>query len=130
MAAVLTHAAPTVFIPTADAGRARRFYEETLGLDFVADEDFALVFRLAGGVTLRVTRVENPDPRPFTVLGWRVPDVAEALSDLEQKGVRCERFPGLAQDARGVWQSPSGTRVAWFKDPDGNLLSVSQHPEP
>jgi catechol 2,3-dioxygenase-like lactoylglutathione lyase family enzyme len=128
MAPVLRGARPTAFVSTIDSGRARRFYEDILGLDFVADEGFALVFDLAGTM-LRVTRVEQLQPQPFTVLGWRVPDVATAIEELTVRGVTFERFAGLDQDVRGIWRSPSGARIAWFKDPDGNMLSLSEHPE-
>jgi catechol 2,3-dioxygenase-like lactoylglutathione lyase family enzyme len=127
MAAVLKGAKPTAFVATTDPARARRFYQDTLGLDFVADEAFALVFDLAG-TTLRVTRVDELAAQPFTVLGWRVDDVAGTVSALVERGVRFLRISGLDQDADGIWTSPSGTQVAWFKDPDGNILSVSQHP--
>src|SRR5205814_4549648 len=101
-----------------------RFYQDTLGLDFVGDEQFALVFDLAGTM-LRVTRVDDLRPQPFTVLGWRVGDLAASVTGLAGRGVRFERFGGLEQDALGIWHSPSGVQVAWFKDPDGNLLSLS-----
>jgi catechol 2,3-dioxygenase-like lactoylglutathione lyase family enzyme len=124
---VLRDARPTAFLPTTDPVRARRFFQETLGLGFVADEGFALVFEL-GETMLRVTRVEQFEPQPFTVLGWRVPDVELAIQELKGRGVSFQRFPELGQDDRGVWQSPSGARIAWFKDPDGNLLSLTEHP--
>ena len=128
MAAVLNTAAPTAFIATTDPARARSFYEETLGLDFVTDEGFALVFDLAGTM-LRVTRVEHLTPQPFTVLGFRMSDVPAVVSKLAARGVTFERFRGIEQDARGIWRSPSGARIAWFKDPDGNLLSISERAE-
>ena len=124
---MLRTAGPTAFVPTTDPPRARRFYQDTLGLDFVADEGFALVFDLAGTV-LRVTTVDQFAPQPFTVLGWRVTDAAAAVRELAGRGVSFERFAGLDQDALGIWHSPSGARIAWFKDPDGNLLSLSEHP--
>ena len=127
MAAVLRTASPTAFVSTTDPPRARRFYQQTLGLDFVADEGFALVFDLAGTM-LRVTKVERLASQPFTVLGWRVADAAAAVQELAGRGVSFERFAGLDQDALGIWRSPSGARIAWFKDPDGNLLSLSEHP--
>jgi catechol 2,3-dioxygenase-like lactoylglutathione lyase family enzyme len=116
---------PIAFVPTTDAERARAFYEGVLGLGFVADEGFALVFDLAG-VMLRVTCVEEVPPRPFTVLGWRVGDAAARVAELAAGGVEFERFPGLDQDDLGIWTSPSGARIAWFRDPDGNVLSVTQ----
>jgi catechol 2,3-dioxygenase-like lactoylglutathione lyase family enzyme len=128
MAAVLRHARPTAFVPTTDPVSSRHFYEDTLGLHFVADEGFALVFDL-DGTMLRVTRVDRLEAQPFTVLGWRVSDVAAAVEQLSGRGVRFERFAGLDQDALATWRSPSGALIAWFKDPDGNLLSLSQHPD-
>jgi catechol 2,3-dioxygenase-like lactoylglutathione lyase family enzyme len=128
MAAVLSSALPTAFLPTTDLARARLFYEETLRLDLFAADEFALVFDL-DGTMLRVTRVDELHPQPFTVLGWRVNDVAAAVQALSEHGVEFERFTGLHQDASGIWLSPAGARVAWFKDPDGNLLSLSEHPK-
>lgn len=124
---MLRTAGPTAFLATADRNRARTFYEGVLGLDFVGDETFALVFDLAG-TTLRVTQVDHFEAQPFTVLGWSVEDVAAAVGWLSSLGVAFERFAGLEQDDNAIWTAPSGTRIAWFRDPDGNLLSVSQHP--
>ena len=116
------------FVPTRDPEKARKFYKETLGLEFISADQFALVFN-AHGTTLRIANVsEVKDFRPasFTVVGWQVTNVSDTVGDLGKKGVRFERFPGMNQDAQGVWESPSGARVAWFKDPDGNILSISQ----
>ena len=121
----LSGASPIALVATTDPVRARAFYEETLGLRFVADEDFALVFDCAG-IPLRIARVESFTPQPFTVLGWRVDDIAGAVETLGARGVMFERYPGLEQDDAGVWTSPGGARVAWFKDPDGNTLSLTQ----
>ena len=77
-------------------------------------------------MTLLIQKVESHDPLPYTELGWKVLDIAAKVSALRDKGVHCERFPGMAQDELGVWASPSGARVAWFKDPDGNVLSLTQ----
>jgi catechol 2,3-dioxygenase-like lactoylglutathione lyase family enzyme len=118
-------ASPIAFVATTDPEPARVFYERTLGLAFVADEGFALVFDLAGTM-LRVTRVDTLQAQPFTVLGWRVDDAAAAVEGLGAAGVAFERFPGLDQDDLGIWTAPSGARIAWFRDPDGNLLSVTQ----
>ena len=115
------------FIVTKDAARARQFYEDVLGLTFVEDTPFALLFD-AHGIQLRVTRVEELTPSPHTVLGWDVGDVPAAVKQLGGKGVTFERYEGFGQDDDGIWSSPDGTKVAWFKDPDGNLLSVSQGP--
>lgn len=112
------------FVSTTDMARARTFYEDTLGLRFVADEGFALVFDLAG-VMLRVTRVDELRPQPFTVLGWRVADAGAAARELAGRGVVFERYQGLEQDSLGIWRSPSGARIAWFRDPEGNVLSIT-----
>jgi len=125
MSAVLRGASPVAFLATTDPTRARVFYEDTLGLPFLGDNGVALVFDLAG-TPLRVTRVDALRPQPFTVLGWRVDDVEAAVGVLTDRGVVFERYPGLEQDALGIWLSRSGARVAWFKDPDGNVLSISQ----
>jgi catechol 2,3-dioxygenase-like lactoylglutathione lyase family enzyme len=115
------------FIPTVDAERARVFYRDTLGLPLVSDElPFALVFD-ANGAMLRVTVVPHLTPAPHTILGWKVADIASAAKALAEAGVQFERYPWMAQDELGIWASPSGTKVTWFKDPDGNTLSISQH---
>src|SRR5262245_12033388 len=124
---MLADAAPVAFVATTDPARARAFYETTLGLRLLADEAFALVFDLAG-TPLRVTRVDRLEAQPFTVLGWQVHDVIATVRELAGRGVRLERYPGLEQDQDGIWTAPSHTRIAWFKDPDGNTLSVSQSP--
>jgi len=116
------------FVPTRDPARARNFYEKTLGLEFVSADPFAMVFN-AHGTALRVADVSGVKgfkPAPFTIVGWVVTNVGDTAGDLVKKGVAFERFPGMDQDAQGVWQSPSGSRVAWFKDPDGNILSITQ----
>jgi catechol 2,3-dioxygenase-like lactoylglutathione lyase family enzyme len=111
------------FVPTKDAEKARAFYESVLGLRFVKDDGFALD---ANGIMVRVARAQFT-PAPFTILGWQVPDIEKVVTELQGKGVECERFGFFEQDALGIWTAPSGDKVAWFKDPDGNILSVSQH---
>jgi catechol 2,3-dioxygenase-like lactoylglutathione lyase family enzyme len=116
------------FVPTRDPAKAREFYENTLGLEFISGDQFAQVFD-AHGTTLRVANVSDvKDFRPasFTIVGWKVTNASDSVGDLVKKGVRFERFPGMDQDAQGIWQSPSGAKVAWFKDPDGNILSITQ----
>lgn len=113
------------FVATGDAQRAKEFYRETLGLPLVSEEPFALVFD-AGGTMLRVTPVEKVVAAPYTILGWQVDDIAAMARALKQSGVEALRFAGLEQDTDGVWTSPGGARVLWFKDPDGNTLSVTQ----
>jgi len=116
------------FVPTKDAERARRFFADVLGLQFVADDQFALVFD-ANGTMLRVVRVKDFTPFPFTLLGWEVSKIEDVVSGLEKKRVVFERYGWFEQDKLGIWTAPGGAKVAWFKDPDGNLLSVSEHPE-
>lgn len=122
---LLTSSDPIAFLATRDPARARAFYEDTLGLDLVADEPFALVFN-AHGTMLRISKVREFTPAPYTVLGWKVADIPSAVKELERKGVVFERYAGLAQDELGIWTSPGGAKVAWFKDPEGNTLSLTQ----
>ena len=114
------------FVPTLDAQRAKAFYADVLGLRLVSDDEFALVFD-AGGTTLRIVRVNELTPAPFTVLGWQVENIEEVVAGLGQDGVQFEFYGFFEQDALGIWTAPTGDRVAWFKDPDGNTLSISQH---
>jgi catechol 2,3-dioxygenase-like lactoylglutathione lyase family enzyme len=113
------------FVATADAGRALRFYGEVLGLKLVSDNPYALLFD-AAGTELRVQKVDEVEPRPYTVLGWEVGDIEATVDALAGRGVNFERYHGLTQDGRGIWTTPGGARVAWFKDPDGNTLSLTQ----
>lgn len=116
------------FVPTRDPARSRAFYEQTLGLRFISQDAFAVVFT-ANGVTLRiadVSTVQGHRPSPFTILGWHVADVESTVMELGARGVTFERYAGMGQDRIGIWDAPSGARVAWFKDPDGNILSVTQ----
>ena len=121
--------APIAFVPTVKPEEARAFYEGTLGLRFVADDGFAMVFRMGAGpgVMLRVVRVAEHTPVPYTVLGWEVLSIEDAVDKLVGKSVRFTRYPWFTQDERGIWMAPEGSRVAWFADPDGNTLSLSQH---
>lgn len=112
------------FVPITDVERAKAFYVDTLGLTLVEDSPFALVLR-AGQVALRATIVQDLDPQPFTVLGWQVPDVHETARRLAAAGVEFQRYEGMEQDDAGVWTAPDGTPVAWFRDPDGNTLSLN-----
>jgi uncharacterized glyoxalase superfamily protein PhnB len=113
------------FVATADGERAKAFYGEVLGLPVVSDDDFATVF-MAAGTLVRVQKVPGHLPLPYTVLGWQVADLTSAVTGLAERGVRFERYAGMPQDELGVWTSPSGARVAWFKDPDGNVLSLTE----
>jgi catechol 2,3-dioxygenase-like lactoylglutathione lyase family enzyme len=113
------------FVPTTDTQTARAFYESVLGLRFVKDDGFALVFD-ANGIMVRVAKAQFT-PVPFTILGWQVTRIEETVKGLRAKGVHFERFGFLEQDELAIWTAPTGDKVAWFKDPDGNMLSVSQH---
>jgi catechol 2,3-dioxygenase-like lactoylglutathione lyase family enzyme len=113
------------FAPITDSQRARSFYEGVLGLRFVSQDPFALVMN-ANGTMLRLAVVQSFTPQPFTVLGWEVSNIAETVAALGSKDVKFERFSGMQQDTLGIWTSPGGAKVAWFKDPDGNVLSVSE----
>lgn len=113
------------FLATRDAARAKAFYADTLGLHFMADEPVALVFD-AHGTMLRIQKVDSHTAFPYTALGWRVADITAEVEALTARGVRFERYEGFNQDAQGIWSAPSGARVAWFKDPDENVLSLTQ----
>ena len=114
------------FLPTTDFDKARAFYEGVLGLRFLNDDGFAMVMD-ANGIMLRIAKVPDFKPLPFTILGWQVSDIASTVAAMQSRGVQFERFGFMPQDEAGIWTAPSGDRVAWFKDPDGNTLSVSQH---
>jgi catechol 2,3-dioxygenase-like lactoylglutathione lyase family enzyme len=113
------------FVATRDGARARAFYEGILGLTVVSDDDFALALE-DNGIQLRVQKVASFTPQPFTALGWEVSNIDAVVESLRKRGVTFETYAGLEQDVRGVWRAPSGARVAWFKDPDGNTLSLMQ----
>jgi catechol 2,3-dioxygenase-like lactoylglutathione lyase family enzyme len=112
------------FVPTKDSAKARAFYEGVLGLKFVKDDGFALVLE-ANGIMLRIARADFT-PAPFTILGWQVTAIEGVVQQLTAKGVHFERFGFFEQDPLGIWIAPNGDKVAWFKDPDANVLSVSQ----
>jgi len=116
---------PILFAATTDAKRARAFYEEVLGLRLVADDQFALVFEV-GKLSLRIQKVAQKPKIEYTVLGWMVPDIGAEVRRLSKAGVQFSRYAGLDQDQHGVWRSPTGAKVAWFSDPDGNTLSLTQ----
>jgi catechol 2,3-dioxygenase-like lactoylglutathione lyase family enzyme len=118
------------FVTTTNPPQAKAFYQGTLGgvlgLTLKSEDLFAIVFD-ANGVTLRVAIARQTIPAPYTVLGWEVDDIAATAQALRDRGVRFEIFEGMGQDPLGIWASPSGARVAWFKDPDGNVLSLTQY---
>jgi catechol 2,3-dioxygenase-like lactoylglutathione lyase family enzyme len=125
---MLASAVPMGFLAVSDFARARAFYESILGLEFVSQDDFALVLR-SGPIFVRLAVPPERVTAPYTVFGWRVADIDSAVAALTGKGVAFEHYPYFAdsQRADGVWSAPSGDKVAWFRDPDGNLLSLSQH---
>jgi catechol 2,3-dioxygenase-like lactoylglutathione lyase family enzyme len=113
------------FVPVKDTKKARAFYEDILGLRFVSEDNFALVLD-ANGILLRVTNVPKFKPQEFTIVGWEVPNIKQAVRLLRKKGVEFQSYGLPGQDAEGIWSPPSGAKVAWFKDPDGNVLSLTQ----
>jgi catechol 2,3-dioxygenase-like lactoylglutathione lyase family enzyme len=122
----MTHLeSPVIFLATADAGQSRAFYERVLGLAFVADEPPALVFRV-GDSMLRIQKVNRVQAAPYTALGWAVSDIRRTVHDLRAAGVTFQRYENLGQDSDGIWSAPSGALVAWFRDPDGHVLSLTQ----
>ena len=113
------------FAATTNPASARKFYKDILGLSLVEDNPFALVFD-ANGTMLRVQKVQNHSPAKHTILGWEVDNLDATIQRLVKKGIRFERYDGLSQDALGVWTTPDRSKVAWFKDPDGNILSLTE----
>ena len=113
------------FVSTTDLVRARSFYEASLGLTIVDENAYACVFD-ANGTMLRITAVAEVAQPGYTVLGWRVTNIEETVTRLESLGIIFARYDGMGQDAQGVWTTPSGDRIAWFADPDGNVLSLTE----
>ncbi len=113
------------FVGAADLDRSHEFYGGVPGLKLVERTEFANLYD-AGGTPLRVTRVAEPARSGYTVLGWIVSDIAEAMTALRARGVRFERYPGVVHDPDGVWTAPGGSLIAWFRDPDGNTLSLRE----
>jgi catechol 2,3-dioxygenase-like lactoylglutathione lyase family enzyme len=114
------------FVASANPEEAARFYGDVLGLTPVHEDDFSIVFALHSGQVLRVQKVPNHQPVPFTVFGWQVEDIAATAEMLAASGVQFENFGFPGQDASGICTFPNGDKVAWFKDPDGNTLSLAQ----
>ena len=123
---MLVRGRTVAFVPSADLARAERFYVGTLGLTKMRGEEMALIVE-ANGVTIRIARADGFEPQPFTILGFDVDDVEQTARVLAASGVGFERYAGMDQDESGVWTAPGGSRIAWFKDPDGNVLSIAQH---
>jgi catechol 2,3-dioxygenase-like lactoylglutathione lyase family enzyme len=122
----LSRSHPISFVITANATRARAFYEQRLGLAWQFHDGFADVFEI-NGATLRLTEVPNHQPGPHPILGWRVSDIRSMVNDLSSRGITFIIYPGMGQDEVGIWTAPGGTaKVAFFADPDGNLLSLTE----
>lgn len=126
---MLTSSPIIAFVATTDPARAKSFYANTLGLKLVSEDGFALAFD-AGGTMLRLAIVKTLQPAGYTVLGWIVPDIAKTVKALVKRGVTFQRYEWMPQDELGIWASPSGARVAWFSDPGGNTLSLTQIERP
>lgn len=114
------------FVLTKDYEQARAFYEGKLGFEFLSQDQFALAVK-AGEYMIRISRVPDFKPGPATVLGWEVTDIEAMVAWLKSRGVTFENYPFIQDQKLGIWNAPGGARIAWFKDPDGNVLSVSQH---
>jgi len=123
---MLANSPIVAFVATTDPSRAKAFYRDVLGLLLISQDEYALVFD-AHGTMLRVAIVGEIVVAPYSVLGWQVNDIGAIVRGLAAKGIKFERYPWMEQDDLGIWSAPSGAKVAWFKDPDGNVLSVSRH---
>jgi catechol 2,3-dioxygenase-like lactoylglutathione lyase family enzyme len=117
------------FGPTTDYDKARAFYEGKLGFGFISLDQYALVMSV-GGHRIRITKMPNYTPLQGTILGWEVQDIQAVAAWLRDRGVTLEKYPFVQDRDLGIWTTPSGDKVAWFKDPDGNILSIAQHPNP
>jgi catechol 2,3-dioxygenase-like lactoylglutathione lyase family enzyme len=115
------------FVPTIDFEKARGFYEGKLGFEFVSQDQYALVVK-AGEHKIRIAKVLNFKPLQGTILGWEVENIEAAARWLQARGVPLEKYPFVQDQALGIWTTPNGDKVGWFKDPDGNVLSIAQHP--
>jgi len=113
------------FVPIKDQTKAKMFYQDQLGLNLLSEDPYGLEFDLGGSV-LRLSMVESHQPAQYTILGWKVSDIYAEMTELGARGIIFEQFSMQNQDERGVWDAPDGTKVAWFKDPFGNVLSLDQ----
>ena len=113
------------FVPTIKPEEAKSFYQDILGLKLLSQDSYALEFEVNRAL-LRVTTVQELKPQPFTVLGWNVGNIASTIKSLNDKNIFCEKYDFLKHDNLGIWTSPNGSKVAWFKDPDGNILSLTE----
>jgi predicted enzyme related to lactoylglutathione lyase len=115
------------FVPSSHLGRSHAFYSGVLGLKRTEASAQANEYD-AHGTPLRVTLVQGADPSAYTVLGWRVADIGVSMAELTGAGVQFKRYDGMTQDDAGVWTAPGGSRIAWFEDPDANIISLQQPP--
>ena len=123
---MLSSARSSIFLATTKASEAQDFYTNVLGLKFVEDNEFALVFHMAGA-ELRISKVPEFTPQPYTVLDWQVSDIKLGVAELKKKGISFVIYDFMEQDENGIWTVPNdATKIAWFKDPDNNVLSISQ----
>jgi catechol 2,3-dioxygenase-like lactoylglutathione lyase family enzyme len=122
---VLASASPIAFLPSTDLDRSRRFFADKLALEIEEVTPFACVVRV-GTTTLRVTKVDQSHAQPFTVFGWKVLDIYAVVAELRDAGITFVRYDGIDHDPSGVWTTPGGDHIAWFRDPDGNTLSLTQ----
>ena len=113
------------FVPSEDLERSERFFQGVLNLELISRSPFASVFQVGGG-TLRVTKVDALRPQPFTVFGWLVTDLRAVVRKLRDRETEMLRYEGMDQDEDGIWATPNGDLVAWFHDPDANVLSLTQ----
>ena len=122
---MLTEERLVAFVWTSDSGRARAFYEGVLGLTFAGDHDHLMHFD-SGPARIALGKSDQPVTPPHgTAVGWTVSDLKTNVRDLMARGVVFEAFKGMAQDELQIWSPVPGEGVAWFKDPDGNLLSLN-----
>lgn len=122
---MLSNATIKTFVPTVKPQEAKAFYQGILGFKLLNEDNYALEFD-AGSVLLRVIIVPELKPQTFTILGWNVKNIEAIIRSLNEKGVICEKYEFMQQDGLGIWTSPNGSKVAWFKDPDGNVLSLTE----
>ncbi|MFM5932235.1 MAG: VOC family protein [Novosphingobium sp.] len=119
--------APLCFVLTADRARSKPFYTDVLGLKLLGEDDHAVTFDIGNRTPMRLTDLPGHKATGHTVLGWHVADLRAVMADLKAKGVTFHTFEGFGQDEDGVWQAPGGgAKIAWFSDPDGNGLSLTQ----
>ena len=122
---MLTNHKLKAFVPTTKPDKAKSFFRDILGLKFLSEDKYGIEFDSAG-MLLRVNTVPEYKPQMFTILGWNVEDISANIRSLNEKGIQFEKYPFLEQDELGIWTAPGGSKVAWFKDPDGNILSLTE----